>query len=126
MSKLSDVLNRFQTVGMFVDDYTCAMTELWCDLAETSKDKKSRRECEERRRRCREEREPKLRKCGRQYDENYEDYEDEYDELDGIDREAIKRWRKPLPPQKGGIHGGKKGKKGYDRKREKRRSWDDE
>lgn len=43
--------------------------------------------------------------------------------LSGIsqaDRDALKKWRKPLPPQKGGIHGGKKGKKGYDRKREKR------
>lgn len=36
--------------------------------------------------------------------------------------DAYRKLRKPLPPQKGGSHGGKKGKKGYDRKRDKQRS----
>lgn len=46
--------------------------------------------------------------------------------LSGIDPyEAIRKWRKPLPPQKGGAHGGKKGRKGYSRKRDKwkREEW---
>ena len=41
-------------------------------------------------------------------------------EIDPFD--AYRKLRKPLPPQKGGVHGGKKGKKGYDRKRDKRRT----
>jgi len=36
--------------------------------------------------------------------------------------EAYRKLRKPLPKQRSGPIGGKKGKKGYDRKRDKQRS----
>ena len=43
-------------------------------------------------------------------------------DLSGYDPyEAYRKLRKPLPPQKGGVHGGKKGGKGYNRKRDKSR-----
>lgn len=47
----------------------------------------------------------------------------ESDEKVNLDRDALKKWRKPLPQQKGGRH---KNKKAYDRKRENsRRDYED-